>query len=68
MVIGSKPDGNALGNLFFATGSSEAQPEPEAFRLASPLIVTPHEFLLGLFPHSYQVCCIFAWRVEPLND
>jgi hypothetical protein len=23
MVIGSKPDGNALGNLFFAIGSSE---------------------------------------------
>ena len=28
MVIGTKPNGNALGNLFFATGLSEARPEP----------------------------------------
>ena len=67
MVIGSKPDGNALGNLFFATESSEAWPN-WGFSLGLTAHRHPHEFLLGLFPQSYQACCIFASRVKSLND
>jgi hypothetical protein len=67
MVIGSKPDGNALENLFLHLGRVGSA-RTGAFCLASPLNVTPHEFLLGLFPPSYQVCRIFASRVEQLND
>jgi hypothetical protein len=48
MVIGSKPDGNALGNLFFATGSSEAQPEPGLSLGRLTAQITPHGFLARL--------------------